>query len=97
MGGEEDRSCRRQGYRTPEKDIKIEEISIEELKQDWDQWQQIKKKRRDIKFVSTVESSGIQLRIVGAEDRKSKKKEESTRGTSCQKRIKISKLLAALL
>jgi len=39
MEGEEDRSCRRQGYRTPEKDIKIEEISIEELKQDWDQWQ----------------------------------------------------------
>ena len=97
MEEEKDRSYRRQGYRTLEKNIKIEEISIEELKQDWDQWQQIKKKRRDIKFASTVESSGIQLRIIGAEGRKSKKKEESTRGMSRQKRIKISKLLAALL
>jgi len=39
MEEEKDRSYRRQGYRTPEKNIKIEEISIEELKQDWDQWQ----------------------------------------------------------
>jgi len=39
MEEEKDRSYRRQGYRTLEKNIKIEEISIEELKQDWDQWQ----------------------------------------------------------
>jgi len=39
MEEEKDRSYRRQGYRTLEKNIKIEEISIEELKQDWNQWQ----------------------------------------------------------
>ena len=39
MEEEKDRSYRRQGNRTLEKNIKIEEISIEELKQDWNQWQ----------------------------------------------------------
>jgi len=51
----------------------------------------------DIKFVSTVEDLGIWLGTVEVKNKKLERKEESIREASCQKRIKVSKLLAALL
>ena len=55
------------------------------------------KKGEDIKFVSTVEDLGIWLRIVEVKGRELRKKEESIREMSCQKRTKVSKLPTALL
>ena len=54
-------------------------------------------KGEDIKFVSTVEDLGIWLRIVEVKDRELRKKEESIREMSCQKRTEVSKLPTALL
>jgi len=52
---------------------------------------------RDIEFVSTVEDLGIWLGIVGVEGKESGKKGRSIKEASCQKRMEVSKLLAALL
>ena len=98
MEGGEGRSCGRQELRTLEENIKIGKISIEELKLDWDQWQQIEEKGEgDIEFVSTVEDLDVQLGTVEVKNRELGREGELTREVSCQKRTEVSKLLAALL
>ena len=51
----------------------------------------------DIEFISTVEDLGIQLGIVEVKSKELGRKEELIREVSYQKRMEVSKLLAALL
>ena len=93
MEREKDKSCRRQRFRTSEKDIKIG-ISIGGLKLDQGQWQQMEERGVDLEFVSTAGDLGIWLKIIEVEDRELGREGESIKEASHQKRMEVSRLPA---